>query len=261
MPTSATRSAARSVTRLVAPALLSVVLMACNDSTSEPLEDPSLAIVAEVVADGALEDLGFMNDAVPSNPFLAPPAELETVPGQGTEHTRTVTFFDEFGEEMEAYDDELTAQIYWTHEFTVTMGRGRVTGEMTRAREMTVSGLLGIETERTHNGTGLDERSRVQVNEVHGTRTYDMSAEVTIEDVVIAVDREAQPWPLSGTITRIVTIEIGNAPQGGDITRTRTTILTFDGTQFPTLTVDGQSFEVDLAAPPGYGVTQRLARS
>ena len=253
-------SGPRSVTRLVTPALLCLALVACNDSSSEPLEDPSLDAIAEVVADGALEDLGFMREAIPSSPLQTPSEAPASVPGQGSEHTRTVSFFDEFGDPMDAYDAQLTAQIRWTHEFTVTMGRGRVTGEMTRSREMTVSGLLGTETERTHNGLGLDERSRIQVNEVQGTRTYDMSAEVTIEDVVIAVDRVTQPWPLSGTITRVVTIEIGNAPQGGDITRTRTTVLTFDGTQFPTLTIDGESFEVDLATPPGYGATRRLGR-
>lgn len=227
------------------------VLAACGDSAQEPFDDPSLDVVAEVVADAAIEDLAFMNEVIPISGL-----SVVQVPGQGTEHERTVTFYDGDGEVMPSYDALETARIEWTHRFTVQMGRGAVSGEMERNREMVISGLLGTEIVRTHNGLGTDERSRIFVNPVQGERTYDLSATVTVTDVVIAVDREAQPWPLSGTITREMIVEVGNGPQG-DVTREQTTVLTFDGTQFPTLTVNGAEYEIDLDAPPGFGAAKR----
>jgi hypothetical protein len=232
-------------------AALALLFAACNDTAQEPFDDPSLDIVAEVAADAALEDLAFMNEAIPVGG-----SALVQVPGQGTEHERTVTWFDGDGQEMDAYDPLLTARLEWTHRFTVQMGRGPVSGEMVRNREMVVSGLLGTETTRTHNGLGTDDRNRVFVNPVHGERTYDMSATVTIVDVVIAVDREAQPWPLSGTITRQLIVEVGNGPQG-DVHREQTTVITFDGTRYPTMTLNGVEYEIDLDAPPGWQSSRR----
>lgn len=114
---------------------------------------------------------------------------------------------------------------------------------------MWVTGLLGEETTRTFNGTGTESHSRTHVRDNVGTRTFEMDAQATIQDVVRAVDRVAQPWPLSGTITREWQIVIGNDGID-DVVRTRTVIITFNGTQYATLTVDGETYEVDLAAGP-----------
>ena len=64
------------------------------------------------------------------------------------------------------------------------------------------------------------------------------------------VPREDNPYPLSGTITRDMTAVIVNGPNG-DETRTRHVIITFNGTQFPTMTVNGELFEVDLSTREG----------
>jgi hypothetical protein len=61
------------------------------------------------------------------------------------------------------------------------------------------------------------------------------------------VPRAENPWPLSGTITRVITVVITNGPNG-DVTHERTVVITFNGTQFVTLTVNGEEFELDLAA-------------
>ena len=77
------------------------------------------------------------------------------------------------------------------------------------------------------------------------TRTYDMSGTLLVEDVVRGVPRADNPWPLSGTITRDLTIEVTNGPNG-DETITRLVVTTFDGTRYATLTVDGAEYQVDL---------------
>lgn len=227
-------------------------LAACDDAATTPTEDDRLnSDIAEVVADAALEDLAIMTATTPS---LGPQAAFGPF-GQagglgnraGLERDRTVTFYDEFDNEQEAFDELSTASI---HVVTVVEGgidRDAFSASVNRARDMWVTGLLLEETTRTWNGSGSSEVSRTRVRDDIGTRSYEMDADALVEEVVRAVDREAQPWPLSGSITRDVTVTIVNGPNG-DETRERRTVITFDGTQFAILTVDGEEFEVDLAA-------------
>jgi hypothetical protein len=225
---------------------------ACDDATTTPTEDDRLnSDIAEVVADAALEDLAVMTSAAPGLGLQAAFGPFGPNGGMGNraalERDRTVSFFDEDGTEQEAFDELLTASV---HVVTVVEGgisRDFFSATVHRSRDMWVTGLAGEESQRTWNGTGSSEVSRTRVSDENGTRSYDMDADAGIENVVRAVDREAQPWPLSGTITREVTVTIVNGPNG-DETRERRTVITFDGTQFATLTVDGEEFEIDLAA-------------
>ena len=52
-------------------------------------------------------------------------------------------------------------------------------------------------------------------------------------------------WPLSGTITREMMAEISR--DGETRTVERTVMIEFNGTQFVTVTVDGETFTMDLA--------------
>jgi hypothetical protein len=165
----------------------------------------------------------------------------------GLERDRDVRFYDAEGIEQDAYDALTTARIEIETTIEGEIERDRMSASVSRSRDMTVTGLAGEETERTFNGSGESEISRTRVTDDAGTRSYEMESEADIDDVVRAVDRQAQPWPLSGTITRHVEIEIENGPNG-DESRERTTVLTFNGTQYATLTVDGEEYEVDLAA-------------
>jgi hypothetical protein len=67
---------------------------------------------------------------------------------------------------------------------------------------------------------------------------------------VVPVPGSESPWPLSGTITRHWVITITNGPNG-DATRERTVVVTFNGTQFATITVNGETSELDLGTRPG----------
>lgn len=160
---------------------------------------------------------------------------------------------------MEAYDSLLTAALSWSSSHERQMSRGAMSGSMTHERQMQVSGLLGTESERIHDGSGQDTRQRLRVDDENGDRSYSMQSAVQIEAVVRPVDREAQPWPLSGSITRTVQIDIVNGPQG-DVSRNVVSVLTFDGSQFPTMLVNGEAFEVDLAARPGKPAAERKQR-
>ncbi|MCH7892034.1 MAG: hypothetical protein IH921_11085 [Gemmatimonadetes bacterium] len=98
--------------------------------------------------------------------------------------------------------------------------------------------------------------SRSQHTDADGTRTYDMSSTSVIEDVIHPVPRTDDAWPLSGTITRDVTIKVVNGPDG-DVTKSRTVVIIFNGTNLVTMTVygestvDGETFEIDLSTRSG----------
>jgi len=113
-----------------------------------------------------------------------------------------------------------------------------------------VSGLLGEEETRTWNGTTSGAVTRSGHSDTRGDRSYEMTESGTVEDVVVAVDRQASPWPLSGTITRTVKVKV-TGPRG-EFEREREVVIVFDGTQFPSMTVDGEPFELDLGAGRGH---------
>ena len=237
-------------------ALLSTLaLAACNDANGPSELDQAIdEDVAAVAADAVLEDLQQMYVSLG---FQAASGASFDVP---RDFSRTVSFFDAAGNQQDAYDPLTTASIHMLIEMSGTVERDGWVATIARSRDVTVSGLEGEETERTWNGTSSADVTRSQHTDENGTRTYDMSGVGTIEDVVRGVPREDNPWPLSGTITRLITVVITNGPDG-DVTHERTVVVTFNGTQFATLTVNGEEFELDLAALQSDRAVRRRQRN
>lgn len=235
----------RTSLRMAALAAL-VVAGACDDGATDPAVDDTVVNedVALLAADAVQEDLDVMNATLAAaGPALAA--------AQGGifdfARTRTVTFYDADGVEQDAFDDLTTASINTTLVLEGSRSRDRVEFTFSRTRDMWITGLEGEETERTWNGTGQDDRSRVRLDDGAVTRSYTFDGSLLVEDVVVGVPRAENPWPLSGTITRELTIDIVDGIRG---TRTvsRTVVVTFNGTSLVTLTVNGESFEFDLAS-------------
>ncbi len=233
------------LTRIGSLALLTTIaLAACNDASGPSAEDLALnEAVAAVAADGAIEDIQQMFFALPAEPALGASYDAAAPPRN---FSRTVTFYDVGGIVMDAYNAETTASINIVIEMSGEVARDGWTASVSRSRDLTVSGLEGAETSRTWNGTGSGTVSGSRHIDEHGDRSYEMSSSVAIDAVVRGLPREANPWPLSGTITRNITITITTAD--GVVTRERTAVLTFNGTQFVILVVNGEEYEVDLAA-------------
>ncbi len=225
-------------------ALLSTfALAACNDANGPSELDQAIdEDVALVAADAVLEDLQQMYVSLGSQAASGVSFDVPR------DFSRTVSFFDAAGDPQDAYNPLTTASIRILIEMSGAVERDGWTATIARSRDVTVSGLEGEETERTWNGTSSTEVTRSQHSDENGeSRTYDMSGVGTIEGVVRGVPRAENPWPLSGTITRLITVVITNGPNG-DVTRERTVVVTFNGSQFATLTVNGEEFELDLAA-------------
>jgi hypothetical protein len=222
-----------------------VALAACSDTAGpETFEDSLTLDVAMIAADAAIDELGDMGILFGGGSFPAPSgASTRTA-------THTATFFDADGNEQEARDPLTTASIHLVIESSHEFSRDSWTATGTRLRDLMITGLEGEETTRTVNGTGSSTMARSQHTDADGTRTYDMSSTSLLEDIVHPVPRTDDAWPLSGTITREVTIVIVNGPDG-DVTKSRTVVITFNGTNLATMTVDGETFEIDLSTRSG----------
>ena len=227
--------------------LTTIALAGCSDANGPNTDDALDADVAMVAADAALEDIQAMNSGFGG--FGSSPAMFSA--GPPTERSRTVTFFDAGGNAQDGYNAETTASINVVSDMSGSVTRDTWTATIERHRDMTITGLLETETSRTWNGTGDGSVQRSRHSDESGDRSYDMSSTSVIADVVRGLPRADNPYPLSGTITRTISITIVNGPNG-DETRSRTVVITFNGTQFATLTINGgDSVDVDLAAREG----------
>jgi hypothetical protein len=236
----------RMLTPLAAASAASLALGACGDTATESRVDEDLVNddVALLAADAIAEDLEVMNSLLTVMGVASAPVAFNVMDHS---RSRTVEFFDGEGNLQSAFDPITTASIHTVLVVSGDVTRDGLEWSMDRTRDMWVTGLEGRETERTWNGTGTDDRTRARVTAAGESRSYDMSGTLQVEDVIRGVPRAEFPWPLSGTITRDLTIDVTNGPNG-DETITRLVVLTFDGTRYPTLTVNGVEYEVDLAA-------------
>jgi hypothetical protein len=210
---------------------------ACNDTTAPAPDDLLNADVAVVAADATLDGVQLMSDP---NMHLGAPFD----------RSRTVTFYDENGVVQASYDPLLTASMNIKVDVSAERTREVWSATVERHRDLTVSGLLGEETTRTFNGGGTEHIQRSRMSDEFGTRSHDISGDFTWDNVVVPVPGSATPWPLSGTITRHWVIVVTNG-RNGDETRERTVVVTFNGTQFATINVNGETSELDLATRPG----------
>lgn len=223
------------------------VLAACDEDSTAPLDVLPETLnddVALVVADAVQEDLAVMASMTPvvrgGLPVAGNTVEVEFT------RSRVTTFYDADGNEQDGYDALTTASINTILELSGTRTRDNMEAALDRSRDMTVTGLEGEETERTFNGEGSEDRTRVQLEDGETIRSYEFSGTFVIEDVVRALPRDENPWPISGTATRNVTVEVSTP--NGDRTVTREVIVTFNGTQYVTISVNGEEYEFDLAS-------------
>jgi hypothetical protein len=223
---------------------VALVAAACGDSTtgataaSDQFVDLDVAVVA---ADGTLGDLEAIAQCGGGR-----------LPEEGAEVECTVTYFDADGNQQAAYDEVTTASIHIVSEISGEFEREGWSATVSRSREMTISGLEGAETTRTVNGSGSQAVTRSSHSDANGSRTYEMSGTSSIDNVVHGVPREDHPYPLSGSITREMTATIIGGENDGEV-RSRLAVITFNGTQFATMTVNGETYEIDLAARRGQG--------
>ena len=271
----------RNLSTLRAATALTLTLgfAACGDGTSAPTESSVSASVAAattldvatVAGDAATEDVETfkVNRGAFGLAQLADferfsrwdPCPFDAVTKRFTcvtrvrgpfSYSRSYAYADGLGVAQDAYSATTTGSANFKWALSGTITKKRWTGSMSRERDLTISGLLGANTTVTINGTGATERQRTKFEkeDVDGAnaveREYDIQGSTVIANVVTAAVRLPDAWPASGTITRNHTVTRTDA-RHGTRTSTRTSVVTFNGTQFVPLVVNGTNFTLDLA--------------
>jgi len=233
---------------------LAALLAACaNDSaTTAPTSSATLnSDVAAFTAEAVGQDIEFMHG--PRGQWgLGFGGEFGrfdcvTVERDGFTFERTCTYYDGAGAEQEAYDALTTASAAFHVSLSGSFDRGDWgSSSFSHTRDLTVTGLEGEETARTWNGTGSGMMTGIRMTRDSATVQMDMTSTGSITDLVIPVPRTETSWPLSGTITYSVSVTFTGGVHDGE-TKTRDVTVTFDGTQYATVTVNGETFTIDLA--------------
>jgi len=267
----------RSTLRAASALTVTLALAACGDAA--PTENPVSASVAAattldvatIAGDAATEDvetfkvnrgaLGFAQFADFERfgrwdpcPYDGTAARFICAPkARGPFNaTRSYAYADAAGAAQSAYGATTTASANFRWTLAGTITKRRWSGTVARERDVTLSGLLGSNSTVTVNGTGSSERQRTRFAKdgVDGAnaiaREYELEGSAVVKDVVTAAVRLPDAWPASGTITRNHSVTRTDAVNGTRIT-TRTSVVTFNGTQFVPLTVNGTEFTLDLA--------------
>lgn len=178
----------------------------------------------------------------PSGRFTCP-----AITNNGLTLNRDYAFYDANGTMQAAYNATTTASANFHVSVTGTHTVDNGEDVVNRDRNLTVTGLAGAETFRIWNGTGTrDDHGSRTFGDV--TRTYETSDNVTVSDVKVNLPRSSNPWPVSGSITRVISGTASVTRNG--ITRSfsvdRTVTITFDGTQNAMVTVGNDTYTLDL---------------
>lgn len=234
-------------------AALVVLAAACSDESTSPVNDAMLnSDVAAITAEAVGQDVEFMHGpggqwglGIWGNPGRF---DCTSYTGEHVTLERTCTFLDGSGAEQDAYDALTTASASLHVSLTGSFERDDWGSKsFSRVRDVTVTGLEGEETSRTWNGTSSGMLTGVRMHREGETVQMDVTSAGSITDLVVPVPRTATSWPLSGTIAYMVTVSFTGGEHNGE-SRTLDVSVTFDGTQYATLTVNGETFTIDLAS-------------
>ena len=175
--------------------------------------------------------------------FTCPP-----ITSGGLTLNRDYAFYDASNVAQSAYDPSLTASANFHVSVTGVHVVDAGADTVNRDRNLTVTGLAGAETSRTWNGVGTrDDHGQRIISDVQ--RNYHTTDNVTISNVVVDLPRSSNPWPISGTITRQIsgTASVTKADVSKTFSVSRTVTITFNGTQYATVTTGGNTYTLDLS--------------
>jgi len=245
---------------------VAIAVTACGESTGPDMLDDEMVMDAAILAaDATVEEVTMWTQPFGFGIAPAPAANDPVQPtgrpgGLGDwsgefSGTRSVTFYDAEGVEMDVYDDGLTESINFVRTIEGSIVRDNFSAEISRERDMTVSGLAGEETTRTWNGDGSSNVARSGVLEDGTERAHTVEGSFEFDDVVVPIPGSDSRWPLSGTITRAFTVT--RLTEDGTLTRDVAVVITFNGTEIAMVTVNGEAMEIDLSARDGRNPLRR----
>lgn len=242
----------QSLTRTLLLGAAAIAAASCSNDAPAPTDASSVnADVATFTAEAVGQDIEFMHGpgGFLGFGFRGGPGGFEctSFTGDIVSVERTCTFYDGLGAVQSAYDSLTTASATIHVSVTGAIDRGDWgSASFSRTRDLTVSGLEGEETSRTWNGSGSSTMTGFHTSRDGDSVQMDLASTGSITDLVLPYPKTSASWPLSGTIAFSVTVTFTGGPHDGE-TVTRDVTVTFDGTQYATVTVNGETFTVDLA--------------
>jgi hypothetical protein len=209
---------------------------------------------------GMMAEYDGLVSSVPNSPPTAPsrrsPPITHVVSTDTTFTSGNLTFtisrvFYSGANALAGWDTSATSVVgtAWVHgsvtaeRFTATIGRGG---------SLTVNGIhYGVDT-LVVDGAGHDT-TNAHVVSLDGQHSADfhMLASRTLAAVRVLKNRTSNPWPLSGTATWVISVDkLRGGPNGQVETHVdATVVVTFNGTQNPTVVVNGNyHYTLDLAS-------------
>jgi hypothetical protein len=167
------------------------------------------------------------------------------VSNDGLTLSRSYQLFDADGTPQAAYDANTTASANFMSVLSGNISRGRWTADILRERNATVTGLDDDER-RTWNGSGIGS-VEASYDDGDVSRTYNMMWSTTVSDVVVAIPRNLNPWPLSGTVYFSVNAtRTREGMRSVNHTVALTARVVFNGTNRVRLVVGDDEYTLDL---------------
>jgi hypothetical protein len=164
----------------------------------------------------------------------------------GLSGTTTVTLFAANGSAETAYDSLATASVHFDTDVSGLTSVGPWDAVVGRHRRLVESGLAGVETTRTWNGSGMDTLQVIDSTGGLPARSYTIFSTVTVTNVVVPAPGSGAPWPAVGTITQRLVLAATSGESSGLTFRLEATV-TFNGTARVVLLVGNHSFTLDLS--------------
>jgi hypothetical protein len=141
--------------------------------------------------------------------------------------TRSRTCYDENGTAQDQCDGLTTASMRIQVTLDGTRQRENFIANIHRTRDLVISGLLGQETSRTHNGVGT-ANDTTTLQRSGFTRTVRESSVDSVVNIVFNLPHANNPWPVSGQIIRNVNATITiTGPREETRTISRRVVVTF----------------------------------
>jgi hypothetical protein len=153
-----------------------------------------------------------------------------------------LTFRDADGEAQDDFDATTTATAAIELDTDGSIDRSGFEMTFATERDFAITGMAGAETSRTWAGSGTAEVSTALHND---TRGYTFASTTTYSNVVVPASGTAPRWPVSGTATTSVDLDVTAGPDNGE-SATVTATVTFNGTANVPLRVGGADFMLNL---------------
>jgi len=231
-------------------AATAIGVTACTEATTPNLiSDAQVnADVAASSGDAIATDVAGLiaNEAFAGMPSA--PVDLFASP-PGVTETRSRTCFDAQDVQQAQCDAQTTAKVvlHWT----LDGGRAgdHFSASIHRVRDLTITGLAGTETSRTHNGVGTSNDTTTFTGE-RGTRTSAESAIDSVNNIVFNLPHATNPWPVSGSVVRRLTLHItvegDNVSETRDVSRRVEVTFPADAQGNVTINVNGKTCTLNL---------------